>query len=236
MAGLPAGLAALRQSFSTATRGAPGDRKDAHPCKVLAPGREQVHPAGLPGPPRRGREPRPSGPTGHVSCRAPEGGSRDASAPLPGSGCGWLAGAGQPAEAGQRGTLRTCGRREGAALCALAGPRGHRAKPEALPAGSLNGSRTGADPAGLAEQLGECASLGVWRRQPGPCPSAGRIAPGDCTREGMGFLLGSLGMGQLLGEGRPGDPNPAGSPSGDPRAGCGAERTGKSGVLAESGL
>lgn len=122
----------LRQSLSTATRGAPGTR-DALPLRVFGPGREQGPGGRAPWDPQGGAaSPAPLGPQGHVARRSPGGGSRDAGALLPRQPLRRPAGAGQPARRGggdpagpaEGGWGRA--RRPGRAT----GPRGHRVKPE----------------------------------------------------------------------------------------------------------
>lgn len=81
--------------------------RDALPLRVLGPGREQSPAARAPWDPQGGAaSPAPPGPQGHVARRSPEGGSRDASAPLPGQPLRRAGGGGTAGEAGRRGTPR----------------------------------------------------------------------------------------------------------------------------------
>lgn len=75
----------------------------------------------------RGLEPHPSEPAGSRGQRRPRGRVTWPPRRCPGSGCGGLAGAGQPAGAGPGGPRGTGGKREGAALGAPARPQGHGA-------------------------------------------------------------------------------------------------------------
>ncbi|XP_036264873.2 protein orai-2 isoform X1 [Pipistrellus kuhlii] len=130
MPGLPARLAAAAPIPVRCCPGAPGDQGDALRLREFGPGRER-RAGGAPWDPPGGAT---SPPQGHVARRSPGGGSRDASAPLPGQPLRRPAGAGQPAGRGGagRGGGDPAGPAEGGGGRALrpAGPRGHRAEPE----------------------------------------------------------------------------------------------------------
>lgn len=114
MPGLPARLAAAApipvHGYPRRARG----QRDALPLRAFRPGREPSPAGRAPWDPQGGAtSPAPPGPQGHVVRRSPEGGSRDASAPLPRQPLRRPAGAGQPARRGGGGPRGTGGRRQG---------------------------------------------------------------------------------------------------------------------------
>lgn len=114
-----------RQSLSTATRGTPGDRRDAHFLRALAGAGAGGPCSRVPPPLKRGREPRPLGLPDHVARSAPASWSRDSSTLLPWQRLRRSAGVGQPVEAGLGGD--PAGLAEGGRGPRLAPGPGHKA-------------------------------------------------------------------------------------------------------------